>query len=99
MLDETDSQVLKPGMTVGCEIIYAEYQDALFVSNDCISKENGQFFLYKKIKGDVVKVPVDVGPRNNSHSLVYGELEKGQEVLSLDRLSELTSTGTKPLIP
>ena len=99
LLDESDSKVLKPGMTVSCEIIYAEYQDALFVSNDCVSKENGQFFLYKKVKGDVIKVPVDIGPRNNSHTLVHGELEKGEQVLSMDLLSELISTGTKPLIP
>jgi HlyD family secretion protein len=85
LVEENESEVLKPGMTVSCEIIYAEINDAFYVSNDCILRENGQYYIRLVRHGNVIKTPVETGPRNNSQTVIYGDFSKGQEVLSQER--------------
>jgi hypothetical protein len=87
LVEENDNEVLKPGMTVSCEIIYAELEDVFYVPNDCIMRENGQFFIHVSGRGQVVKTPVEIGARNNSHTVVYGEIAEGSEVIPKDRLA------------
>ena len=81
LINENKSEILKPGMTVSCEIIYSNLKDALYVPNDCIIRENGQFFMYLGNRGGAVKTPVELGPRNNTHTVIYGEYKKGQAVI------------------
>jgi HlyD family secretion protein len=81
LIEENDNKTMKPGMTVSCEIIYSEFEEVLYVSNDCISRENGQYLVHLSRKGDVIEIPVDLGPQNNSHTVIYGDIEKGQRVV------------------
>jgi hypothetical protein len=80
LLEEADP-VLKPGMTVSCEIIYAELKNALFVDNKCLKKEDGQYYIQMKEQGSRVEKPVEIGPRNNRYTVIYGDLEKGTELM------------------
>lgn len=78
----TNDERLKPGMTVSCEIIYADVQDALYVSNECLVREKGKYYLFfKKNKRREVKV----GFSNNKYTLILDDLEKGQKLYRADR--------------
>jgi RND family efflux transporter MFP subunit len=87
-VEENENEVLKPGMTVSCEIIYAELKDVFYVSNECITRENGNYYIHRVHRGEVLKQEVDIGPRNNTHTIIRGDLRKGQEVLPKSRLNE-----------
>jgi len=87
LVEENDNEILKPGMTVSCEIIYSELEDVFYVSNDCIMREDGQYFVNLSNRGSTVKTPVNLGPRNNNQTVIYGDFVKGQEILPNDRIS------------
>jgi multidrug efflux pump subunit AcrA (membrane-fusion protein) len=89
MVEENDSEVLKPGMTVSCEIIYADFQDVLFVHNDCIIRENGNYYIHLDQRGKVDRTAVEVGPKNNSHTVIYGDFNEGQVVIPRQALVNL----------
>ena len=80
LLDQADP-VLKPGMTVSCEIYYAELKDVLFVDNKCLKKEEGSYFIKMKDQGNWVEKSVEIGPRNNRYTVVYGDLKQGTELM------------------
>ncbi len=86
MVEENDNEVLKPGMTVSCEIIYSELQDVFYVSNDCLIRENGQYFIHLANRGNSTKIPVDIGPRNNNQTVIYGDFTEGQEIIPKERV-------------
>jgi len=91
LIDENDNEVLKPGMTVSCEIIYSKFEDVLYVLNDCIIRENGQYFMHLNKRGNIIKTPVELGPRNNTYTVIYGDFEEGQPVIprkSLDQSNQ-----------
>jgi multidrug efflux pump subunit AcrA (membrane-fusion protein) len=77
-LSETD-QSLKPGMTVSCEIIFAKYKDQFFIENECIAKENGNYYLIPE-KSEKDKIKIKTGASNNKFTVVYGNLKKGLKV-------------------
>ncbi len=81
LLEEIENEVLKPGMTVSCEIIYSELQDVLYVSNECVLREDGRYFLLMSTRGNIIKTPVEVGPRNNGETVIYGDFKKGEEMI------------------
>ena len=87
LLDESDP-VLKPGMTVRCEIQYAQLQNVLYVENDCILGKDGKYYLFMDNGGDCEKCCIRIGPRNNQFTVIYGEIHPGQKVLPLDKVSE-----------
>ena len=77
LLDESDI-ILRPGMTVSCEIITAEFQDALYVDNAFISQEGKTYFIYLKKGG---RRQIQIGPRNSRAVVVYGDIEAGERVV------------------
>jgi HlyD family secretion protein len=79
LLEESDP-ILKPGMTVSCEVFTAKLVNVLFVENECIFKEDAKSFLYIKDKSDVEKREVKIGPRNNKFTVIYGDFKPGQQV-------------------
>ena len=82
LLDQTDP-ILKPGMTVSCEIEYADYNDVYFIENECILRENGTYYLYLN-NGD--KITVDIGDRNTEYSIISGDFEEGMKALPVNQL-------------
>jgi len=79
VLDESDP-LLKPGMTVSCEIFYAELKNVFYVENSCLKKVGSNFQICVKEKNNWVDRIVEIGPRNNNHTVVYGDLKKGSEL-------------------
>lgn len=74
--------ILKPGMTVRCEIFTSQLNNVLFVNNECIFKEDSKYFVFLKNKSDTEKREVQIGSRNNKFTVIYGDLKAGQQVLA-----------------
>ena len=72
---------LKPGMTVGCEIIIAEYENAKYVRNDCLYEDNSKYFV-RVLEGSEFKdYEVTTGPRNHEFTVIFGRVQAGQTCL------------------
>jgi HlyD family secretion protein len=80
ILDNSDP-VLKPGMTVSCEVFYAELKDVYYVDNSCLKKVNNTYYLNMKVKKSWVERPVEIGPRNNDFTVVYGDFKEGTKLM------------------
>ena len=78
---ETSDPVLKPGMTVSCEVYYAELKDVLYVDNSCLKKVDNAFYLTMKVDNSWIDQPVEIGPRNNKYTVVYGDFKQGTELM------------------
>ena len=84
LLNNSDP-VLKPGMTVSCEIYYAELKDVFYVDNDCLKKVDDTYYLYMRENNNWVEHPVEIGPRNNTCTVVYGNFKQGTELMLPDK--------------
>ena len=84
-IGETDLR-LKPGMTVSCEYISYESEDAVFVPNSCLLKEGGKSFVFLKKGGSGVKTEVSAGRSNSNHTIISGALEPGQALIPFDQV-------------
>jgi HlyD family secretion protein len=72
--------ILRPGMTVSCEIVVADFPDALYVDNPFIYQESNEYYV-KIVKGTrVMPTKVILGPRNNKSVMVTGELSAGDKL-------------------
>ena len=89
VLLEGADPVLKPGMTVRCELLVAEVEDALLVENECIREEAGEFVLYVKKRFGLKRVPVVLGPRNSRRVVVRGDVKVGDSVVLSDSAGEV----------
>lgn len=85
LLDTTDP-ILKPGMTVSCEIQYADYDEVYYIENECIIRENGRYYLYFN-NGD--KISVNIGERNTKFSIISGDFAEGMKALPLDQIGTI----------
>jgi RND family efflux transporter MFP subunit len=88
LLEKVES-TLKPGMTVSCEFIIAELNDALFVDNPFIHKINGEYFVYKLTGNDIRQINVKLGPKNSKSVVIYGDIKAGDKI-ALYLISEET---------
>lgn len=79
---------LKPGMTVSCEYIVAKLDDVFYVPLNCLEQGKTGNFIYIRDDGNTIKTSVKVGPSNNSHIVIDGNLKKGQRILPLNKLIE-----------
>jgi HlyD family secretion protein len=79
-------QRLKPGMTVSCEYICNKFDNALYVSNDCLLTEGKRHYVFLKKGSRDSKVEVAVRAQNNNHSMVEGNIEKGQQLVVVDNI-------------
>jgi multidrug efflux pump subunit AcrA (membrane-fusion protein) len=85
LLNNSDP-VLKPGMTVSCEVYYAELKDVYYVDNNCLKKVDDTYYLYMKVDNNWVEHPVEIGPRNNTYTVVYGNLKQGTELMLPEKI-------------
>lgn len=84
-IEESDLR-LKPGMTVSCEYLCLEVDNALYVSNNCLLKEEGKYFIFLKKGAATRKTEVRVGPSNSHHTLIYGEVSAGQPLVPFEKV-------------
>lgn len=87
LLDESDP-VLKPGMTVSCEIVVARLDDAIYISNKAIYKENSHFYIFLQDGGTYKKTQVELGARNSEYSVIQGDFKVGQKVANINLMGE-----------
>jgi HlyD family secretion protein len=80
LLNNSDP-VLKPGMTVSCEVFYSELKDVFYVDNSCLKKVNGIYYLKMKVNKSWVERPVEIGPRNNNFTVIYGDFKEGTRLM------------------
>ena len=82
-IEESDLR-LKPGMTVSCEYICKETDNALYVPNNCLFKEGGKCYVYLKKGGATGKTEVQAGPANSHHTLIYSGIEPGEPLIPFE---------------
>lgn len=75
---------LKPGMTVSCEYVCYETEDALFVPNNCLLKEGGKSYIFLKKGGSAQKTEVSTGPSNSNHTIIHGSAVPGQPLVPFE---------------
>jgi len=80
LLDKSDP-ILRPGMTVSCELVVADLENVLFVDNLCIQQHGREYFVQVKKGSESRRVAVELGPRNSKSVVVYGDLKKGDRLL------------------
>ena len=83
-IEESDLR-LKPGMTVSCEYVAVEHQEALFVSNSCLLKEAGKTYVFIRKKGGTRKTEVRTGASNSYHTVIESDLKPGQPLVPCDQ--------------
>lgn len=75
--------LLKPGMTVSCEVFYSKLKDALYVNNSCIYYSDSVQFVM--LADGMKKCPVKLGPGNNLYTTVSGEVPVGALLVPIDK--------------
>ena len=81
VLLENATSICRPGMTVSCEVIVAEYENAVFVDNSYIAEKDDQFYVIVHRGAKNQWVPVELGARNNKTVVVKGDLKAGEKLV------------------
>lgn len=81
VLLENATSICRPGMTVSCEVIVAEYDNAMFVDNSYIVERDNQYYVILQRGGQKEWVPVTLGARNNETVVVQGDLQAGEKLV------------------
>jgi HlyD family secretion protein len=89
LLDKTET-VLKPGMSVSCEVFFADYKKVLYIENECIVRNDSVNYIVLQ-KGHK-NCPVTLGASNNKFTIVTGDFKEGDKVIPVKDLQ----TTTKP---
>ena len=76
--------VMKPGMTVRAEILVDHLDEALSIPQEAVFVREDRTFVYRKGFGGFDVVDVELGLRNDTHVVVTGGLEVGDEVALVD---------------
>jgi HlyD family secretion protein len=79
---------LKPGMSVSCEYICYEFDDQLYVPNECILSEGGETFIFINKGRKFEKTKVTTGISNARHTIIHTRLKPGRALLSVDKESD-----------
>jgi hypothetical protein len=82
VLLENATKICRPGMTVNCEIVVAEYDNALFVDNNYIVEKDNRYYVIVNRGSKDEWVPVKLGARNNNAVVVEGQLEAGEKLVN-----------------
>jgi HlyD family secretion protein len=89
----TPDERLKPGMTVSCEFYCKELKNTIFVPLNCIDTiESGSCIYLQKGKGKgFILTKVKTGQVNNTHIVIFGNFNKGQQLLSVDDVKRMNN--------
>jgi HlyD family secretion protein len=83
LLDKAD-EILKPGMSVSCEVFYAKLKDKLFIENDCIIRSDTAIYVITEKDKKYHKVVL--GPSNNEFVVISGDIKKGDKLIPVSEL-------------
>ena len=74
--------ILRPGMTVSCEIVINDIQDALYVDHKCIHKDDAGYFVMVDNGSGPEKVKINLGPKNSKNVVIIGNLKSGDRIIA-----------------
>lgn len=83
VIEEKDER-LKPGMTVSCQIYYADMEDVTYVCNECLLNENGKHYIFLK---DKKRQQVQTGPSNTVNTVILNNVKEGQKLTPIRDIS------------
>lgn len=86
-LQKSDER-LKPGMTVSCEFICKDLKNATFVPLNCVETTEEGSFIYLKHGSGYLRTKVKTGSANNTHIVIKGDFEKGQDIIPIDQIEK-----------
>lgn len=78
---EGSEKTLRPGMTVGVDIIMDRLDDVLYVPSKGVFKRGNRSFVYLKEEDRVVTRDVEISERNDEAVVVVKGLEEEDEIL------------------
>lgn len=84
VINEKDER-LKPGMTVSCQIYYADMENVTYIGNECLLLENGKHYIYLKNRK---RQQVHIGPSNNNNTVILDNLKKGLKLIPIKAISQ-----------
>jgi RND family efflux transporter MFP subunit len=82
VLLEKSDPILRPGMTVSCEIIIADFENALFVDHNCVHQDENGYFVLIDNGSEPQKVVVTLGPKNSKMVVINGDVKAGDRIIS-----------------
>jgi HlyD family secretion protein len=86
-LKDSDER-LKPGMTVSCEYITESLDDVFFAPNGCIDFVDNRHYVYVKKNTGYSKVEVKLGTRNNTYTVVQGNIKQGADLIPIAQINQ-----------
>ncbi|MCK5558061.1 MAG: hypothetical protein KAJ01_06775, partial [Candidatus Hydrogenedentes bacterium] len=78
---EGADEALRPGMTVGVNIVIERLDDVLFIPSKGVFKRGESSFVYLKEGDQIVTQDVVLGERNDETVVVVEGLKEGDEIL------------------
>lgn len=82
VLDSTEGQTLKPGISAKAEIFIDERKDVLYVPIQCVFLDDGRYHAYvSDATGAPATVEVEVGASNDTYIEITRGLSEGDRVL------------------
>ena len=79
---------LKPGMTVSCEFICSDLKNQLFIPLNCVESTDAGNYIYLKKGNEFVRTEVLTGAVNNTHIVIKGDYQVGQEVVPVSLVEQ-----------
>lgn len=80
-LDNTGGK-LRPGMFVRVRVIVGERTNALLVPEEAIVPQGADFYVYKVVEGQALRVPVKIGVRREALVEIVEGLKTGDQVVT-----------------
>ncbi|NJK86352.1 MAG: HlyD family efflux transporter periplasmic adaptor subunit [Bacteroidales bacterium] len=75
LMNESDI-VLKPGMTVSCELITSELKDVFYIENECIHQDSTGYYLLLDKGSSPHRFNINLGAINAKYSVISGNIKK-----------------------
>ena len=83
LVDKPDI-LLKPGMSVSCEVFYAKLKKVFFIENQCIIQKGADHYIVLE-KGKEYR-KINIGARNNKFTVIYGDVKEGDKVIPVNNI-------------
>lgn len=82
VLDSTEGQTLKPGISAKAEVFIDEREDVLYVPIQCVFLDDGRYHAYvSDATGAPATIEVEVGASNDTYIEITSGLSEGDRVL------------------
>ncbi len=88
ILMESSDPILKPGMTVRCEIETAKLDNVLVIENECLIRVDSRHYLMTLKGGKIIRIPVRKIFSNNSFSVIDNPELEGLQAIPADRIGD-----------